>query len=425
MENECSKTTGSIIPEELAKITAKHPCYSFDAHHKFARMHLPVAPICNISCNYCNRKYDCVNESRPGVTSEILTPETARDRFIRVKREMPNLSVAGIAGPGDALANWERVKKSIALIKEEAPECIFCLSTNGLMLPHYGPEIVSLGIKHVTVTVNCINPAIGAAIYDHLEYRGQRYTGEAAAEILLNNQMAGIQYLTESGVFVKINIVMIPDVNAGHIPAVVKKVKKLGAFLTNIMPLIPAAGSAFETLPQTSMRDIRAMRELCQVDIEQMRHCQQCRADAIGRLTEDLSYQFRENKAEPKGPLAKTRKYKVAVTSKYRKLVDLHYGHAENFHIYEVDSVNCAFIETRKIKKYCGGPTDCDDSEMGNDAVIKAISDCNAVLTMRIGYNAQKRLLDQGITIIESCNAVEKGLMDVLRQLEMKQAMKR
>ena len=55
--------------------TQKHPCYSFDAHQKFARMHLPVAPYCNISCNYCNRKFDCVNESRPGVTSEILTPQ--------------------------------------------------------------------------------------------------------------------------------------------------------------------------------------------------------------------------------------------------------------------------------------------------------------------------------------------------------------
>ena len=32
-------------------------------------MHVAVAPACNIQCHYCNRKYDCANESRPGVVS--------------------------------------------------------------------------------------------------------------------------------------------------------------------------------------------------------------------------------------------------------------------------------------------------------------------------------------------------------------------
>ena len=70
MQCDCYKKPDyGTIPEELREKTSKHPCYSFDAHHKYARMHLPVAPACNISCNYCNRRYDCINESRPGVTS--------------------------------------------------------------------------------------------------------------------------------------------------------------------------------------------------------------------------------------------------------------------------------------------------------------------------------------------------------------------
>lgn len=40
-----------------------HPCYSEEAHHYFARMHVAVAPACNIQCNYCNRKYDCANSN--------------------------------------------------------------------------------------------------------------------------------------------------------------------------------------------------------------------------------------------------------------------------------------------------------------------------------------------------------------------------
>ena len=67
---------------------ADHPCYSKDAHHKFARIHLPVAPACNIQCNYCNRKYDCSNESRPGVVSEVLSPEEAAYKVLAVAQKL-------------------------------------------------------------------------------------------------------------------------------------------------------------------------------------------------------------------------------------------------------------------------------------------------------------------------------------------------
>ncbi|CCO07498.1 Radical SAM domain protein [Desulforamulus hydrothermalis Lam5 = DSM 18033] len=263
-----------------------------EAHYKYARMHLPVAPKCNIACNYCNRKYDCVNESRPGVTSEVLTPESAEQKFIVVKEKIPNLSVVGIAGPGDALANWENTCEAIERIKQSNPEMIFCLSTNGLLLPHYAPEIVELGIKHVTVTMNTLNPDTGAKIYRHVHYQGKKYEGTAGAGILLENQLTGIQYLAHQSVLVKVNIVMIKDINDSEIPAVVKKAKQLGAFMTNIMPLIPAEGSVFANLPPTSIKELNQMRDRCQIDLHQMRHCKQCRADAVGMLSEDRSQEF-------------------------------------------------------------------------------------------------------------------------------------
>jgi nitrogen fixation protein NifB len=69
--------TAPAISESMQARIEKHPCYSEEAHHHYARMHVAVAPACNIQCNYCNRKYDCANESRPGVVSELLTPEEA------------------------------------------------------------------------------------------------------------------------------------------------------------------------------------------------------------------------------------------------------------------------------------------------------------------------------------------------------------
>jgi nitrogen fixation protein NifB len=280
----------------LEEKTKKHPCYSFDAHHKYARLHLPVAPGCNISCNYCNRKFDCVNESRPGVTSQILTPEKALDRFLLVKEQLPNLSVVGIAGPGDALANWTNTKRTLELIREADKNVTFCLSTNGLVLPEHVEEIVELDVHHVTVTVNCIHPGIGFSIYRNVNYHGEMLHGIEGVRILIHNQLEGIAKLVEKGVLVKINTVMIQGVNDHHIPEVVKKVKELGAFTSNIMPLIPVEGSVFADYPATSPKKIAEMRKECGEYLQQMLHCKQCRADAIGMLGKDCSEQFIEGR---------------------------------------------------------------------------------------------------------------------------------
>jgi nitrogen fixation protein NifB len=405
---------------------SKHPCYNADAHHKYARMHLPVAPQCNISCNYCNRKFDCVNESRPGVTSEVLTPELASQKFSWVKENIENLSVVGIAGPGDALANWDVTRKSIELIKAKEEDIIFCLSTNGLMLPHYAAELVELGIKHITVTVNCLDPKIGAQLYKVVNYQGRSYTGIAAAELMIKNQLEGISYLVAHGVLVKINIVMVKGINDQHIPEVVKKMKELGVFITNIMPLIPAPGSAFEKFPQTSMKEINEMRDLCQLEMQQMRHCKQCRADAVGLLGNDRSNEFRMTKPEPEKSVLPYQNdgklYKIAVTSKHGKLVDQHFGHATEFLIYQGNEKGFTLVENRKTEQYCSGISECDSEEGRKSAAIQAISDCDAVLTMRIGYHGQQRLLEHGIVSVEYCYTVEEGLSYAVEQLTMKKA---
>ena len=284
---------------EMELNASKHPCYSAESQHKFARMHLPVAPACNIQCNYCNRLYDCVNESRPGVTSGILTPEQALDKIDVVLEKLTNLAVIGIAGPGDALANWESTRETLVAVKNKYPELISCLSTNGLLLPRYAKELVELGVGHITVTVNAVDPAVGEKVYSYVEWEGRRLRGREAVQMLMEHQFEGIRFLARHGVLIKVNIVMIPGVNEDHIPEVVKAVKEAGAALTNIMPLIPASGSAFGHLPQTSHREAAAMRETCQEILPQMKHCQQCRADAIGLLTQDRSAEFREKQGCP------------------------------------------------------------------------------------------------------------------------------
>lgn len=284
-----SKHKIEITQTGLDEKTRQHPCFSSDAHRQYGRMHLPVAPACNITCNYCNRRYDCNNESRPGVTSQILNPVTACQQYLAVRRRFENIKVAGIAGPGDALANWDATRTTIELIKQNMPDTIFCLSTNGLMLPELADELVELGVGYITVTVNCLDTAVGERIYKQVCFHGVCYEGAAGSRLLIDNQLQGIAALTSRGVVVKVNTVMIPGINEEQIPLIVRTVRDRGAYISNIMPLIPASGSAFENLPRTDRQELNRVRQICQADLRQMYHCKQCRADAVGMLGKDFT----------------------------------------------------------------------------------------------------------------------------------------
>ncbi len=403
---------------ELAQKTLAHPCFSGGACRN-ARMHIPVAPACNISCNYCNRKYDCANESRPGVTSGILTPQEAAAKFLKVKEQLGNLKVVGIAGPGDALADFEKTKASIELIKQLDPDITFCLSTNGLMLPQYADEIIKLGITHITVTINAVDPKIGALVYREVNYAGKKFYGEDAAALLIKNQLTGLSYLSSRGVVCKVNIVMIKGINDSHIEEVVKKVKEYGAFIGNIMPLIPARGSSFENMAPTGNKELNAMRKTCEKHLKQMYHCRQCRADAIGMLDNDVSAEFRKDASEaPDTVLVTGREYMLAAASTTGRQVDCHFGHAKEFHIYRCSGSDIELVEIRDTEKYCNGYEDCGDEVSKLDKALKALKGCDAVLVTRIGYHPLKALEEKGIKVIQTCGRIRECMQDAITKLE-------
>ena len=86
----------------------------------------------------------------------------------------------GIAGPGDPLANPAATFATLEGVRAVAPDLTLCLSTNGLALPDHVERIAALGVRHVTVTVNMVDPAVGARIYPWIIWRGRRVRGAAA-----------------------------------------------------------------------------------------------------------------------------------------------------------------------------------------------------------------------------------------------------
>lgn len=409
-ENKIEIVKDKIKEEKGISIEEKtktHPCFSCESAHKYARMHLPIAPKCNISCNYCLRKFDCVNESRPGVTTEVLQPKEAFKKYKYVKERMPNLKVIGIAGPGDALANFDNVRETLKLIREDDPDMTFCLSTNGLMLPFYAKELIELGVSHVTITMNAIDPNITAKVYKFVDYLGIIYTGIEGAQILLNNQLSGLKYLTDRGIIVKVNIVMLKGINDTHIHDITKKVKELGATITNIMQMIPVKGSVFEDMPLVSNKEINDIRNRCGENIKQMYHCKQCRADAIGTLDNDQSLKISQEIKEQNN---KEKILKFAVATKGGMIVDLHFGQANEFYIYEYRNGIAMFLEKRDVDKYCTGQEQCEEDDKIT-RITSTIKDCNGVISLRIGGEPTRKLKELNIIPFITCERVEEAVV--------------
>lgn len=254
-----------------------HPCFGGQKNHA-GRIHLPVSPGCNIACQFCDRTINDV-EQRPGVTSKILKPEETIE-IIRKSLELcPEITVAGIAGPGDTLAT-DNALDTFRLIKKHFPQLIKCMSTNGLLLDERAEEIIDVGIDSLTVTVNAIDPEIEAKLNEYIIYHGKKIEGVEGARILIENQLKGIEKIAKAGITIKVNTVLVPEINGEHIEAIAKKVGELGASIYNIIPLIPQHN--LKNYKEPSCAEIEAARTKAAKYVDVFRHCQRCRADAIG-----------------------------------------------------------------------------------------------------------------------------------------------
>ena len=258
-------------------LCAKHPCYS-KGPQKTGRIHLPVSPACNIGCRFCSRVLNDT-EQRPGVTAKVITPEESIAILKKALKICPAIKVAGIAGPGDTLAT-DTALQTFRLIDKEFPHLLKCMSTNGLLLAEKADEVIEAKIDSLTVTVNAVDPVIEAKLNKFVVYHGKKYDALEGAKILIENQLNGIRKVAESGITVKVNTVLVPKINGHHIEQIAKTVSSLGASIYNIIPLIPTYELKDEKAPFCFQ--IEEARKQAEKYVDVFRHCNRCRADAVG-----------------------------------------------------------------------------------------------------------------------------------------------
>lgn len=384
---------------------SRHPCFNAKVKGKFGRVHLPVAPKCNIQCNYCNRKYDCVNESRPGVTSTILSPEQALVYMDKVLAAEPRISVAGIAGPGDPFANANETLSTMQLLRKHYPDLILCLSSNGLGLTPHVDEVADIGVSHVTVTVNGIDPEVTKNIYSYVRDGNIIYRHLQAAELLLARQLAAIEKLKSRGVTVKINFITIPGVNDHHAETTAKAMAKMGVDLFNCMAMLPNADTPFADMVEPTKATMNTLRNGCEEHLPQMRHCKRCRADAVGLLGNDKSGEMagclNACATMPATP-PKIRPY-IAVASLEGMLVNQHLGETTKFLIYTKEENGYKLVEERKAPIPGGG--------IGRwEALTRLLYDCRAVMVSDMGESPKKVFKRAGIDPVTMSGFIESGL---------------
>jgi nitrogen fixation protein NifB len=177
-----------------------------------------------------------------------------------------------------------------------------------------------------------------------------------------------------------------------------------------------------------------------------MRHCRQCRADAVGLLGQDRGDEFagdappdagydlagrqathaaiEQRRAGARSDAAESgisaeldhrpdAVVLVAVATSGGGVVNQHFGHADEFWIYEAGPRFARLVGTRSVARYCQGPSSCDDDRSVLDRTVEMLSDCAAVLCSRVGAGPRRALTAAGVDVVEVYEQIEPAVADV------------
>jgi nitrogen fixation protein NifB len=250
-------------------------------------------------------------------------------------------------------------------------------------------------------------------------------------------------------------------------------VKAKGAFLHNVMPLIAEAehGTFYGVMGQRSPSpaELKDLQDACEGDMNMMRHCRQCRADAVGLLGEDRGAEFTMEKVEAmvidesfareamerrtalrakvaaemeakrarahapeplaqqvvtlhrktKAPAAAIGRPVLMAVAAKGGLVAEHFGHAREFLVYEATAAGAKLVGHRKTDLYCSGDDSCGDGESVLARTIRALEGCEAVLCSKIGFEPWGKLEAAGIKPNgeHAMEAAEEAVMSVWNEM--------
>jgi predicted Fe-Mo cluster-binding NifX family protein len=101
---------------------------------------------------------------------------------------------------------------------------------------------------------------------------------------------------------------------------------------------------------------------------------------------------------------------RIAVASRSGQDVDLHFGQAEAFAIYEVDEQDAHPKSVVMVEKYCSSDPNHTFHETRFAAIAKALEGCRAVVSVQIGDMPRSALTRAGIQHVNGAGPVAQAL---------------
>lgn len=208
-----------------------------------------------------------------------MEPSQAIRRIRLEKEKNPCLKIAAISGPGEPLANRETFE-TLQGIVELGYDFRFCLSTNGVLLSESIEALVELGISTISVTMSAISPNIAMKLYEWARIDNVIQKGLSMGREIVERQLQGIRAAIDSSITVKVNSILIPEINNQDIILLARRIAGEGVQLQNIVPLVPFSNAKHLKPPSTE--EIMLARQTAAKYVQQFTHCKQCRSDVVG-----------------------------------------------------------------------------------------------------------------------------------------------
>ncbi|MCW4005818.1 MAG: GTP 3',8-cyclase MoaA [Candidatus Bathyarchaeota archaeon] len=169
-----------------------HDCYN----RPLLNLRISITQRCNLKCIYCHREGEVKRANR---SAEKMT----RQEIVRIAQTAVDLGIKRIKLTGGEPLMRKDVVEVVRGIAGISGLKDLSMTTNGLMLKDMAVDLFAAGLKRINISLATLNPATY-----------HRLTGGNVQDAL-----AGVQAAVDAGFCpVKLNMVVLEDVNVGDIP---------------------------------------------------------------------------------------------------------------------------------------------------------------------------------------------------------------
>ncbi|MEF2229713.1 MAG: radical SAM protein [Pseudodesulfovibrio sp.] len=350
-----------------------HPCFGMTSRSRVGRLHLPVAPRANARIRF----------AAEAKALQAMQPEEAANWLDGVIADGGKVGIVGITGPGDPMATPGPTLRTLRLVRERHPDISLCLTTVGMGADRYAEELAAVGLSHVTLLVDAVDPGLAEDLYAWIRPATRTVPLADAARLLVDGQAKAVAAFKAAGIPVKINTTIYPGHNDGHVEDVARAMAALGADIMAVVPFWPGRGGA-EFPPTPDMDLLEDIRGRVANHINVMPSWEEC-AEALAGL---------EKRGGGVLPQPAPGRPNVAVVSSSGMDVDLHLGQAAKVLVYgpREDGLAC-LLEAREAPEPGGGASRW--LRLG-----ELLSDCFVLLAASAGPSPREILAGSGLAVL-------------------------